>query len=139
MDVKETFAGGLAGFAQALVGHPFDTVKVNMQTSAEKKPMGEVIKTIIQRDGPLGLYKGVQSPLAGLFFMNAALFTAYGASKRLIGETPTNQLTIPEYFKAGLLAGIAVAFVEGPVDFFKCQLQMRPEAYKGFLIVQCQS
>lgn len=29
-----------------------------MQTSTEKKSMMDVIKTIVNRDGPLGLYKG---------------------------------------------------------------------------------
>jgi len=118
MDIKETLAGGLAGFAQALVGHPFDTLKVNMQTSVEKKSMLDVAKTIIQRDGIFGLYKGVQSPLAGLFFMNAALFSAYGTSKRILGETNTTPLTIKQFWIAGFMAGLAVAFVEGPVDFF---------------------
>jgi len=65
--------------------------------------------------------------------MNAALFSAYGTSKRILGESPTNPLTIKQYWYAGFLAGLAVAFVEGPVDFFKCQLQMRPDQYKGFL------
>lgn len=56
---------------------------------------------------------GVQSPLAGLFFMNAVLFSAYGASRRFIGESPTMPLSIPQFFGAGLLAGTVVAFVEG--------------------------
>ena len=44
--------------------------------------------------------------------MNAALFSAYGTSKRLLGETPKTPLTIQQYWIAGLMAGFVVAFVE---------------------------
>lgn len=36
------------------------------------------------------------------------------------------------FLNTGFLAGTAIAFVEGPVDFFKCQLQMRGGEYRGF-------
>lgn len=32
----ETIAGGFAGFCQVLVGHPFDTLKVNTKVSSEQ-------------------------------------------------------------------------------------------------------
>lgn len=33
---------------------------------------------------------------------------------------------------AGGFAGLFVSFIEGPTDFFKCQLQMN-KRYKGFI------
>lgn len=43
---------------------------------------------------------------------------------------PTNFyfiLIFIKHFVAGAISGFAVGFVEGPVDFVKCQLQMRPQ------------
>lgn len=99
--------------------------------------MGDAFGTIIRTEGLTGVYKGVQSPLAGLFAMNATLFAAYDSSKRLLGDSPQTPLTNGQIWVAGGIAGTAVAFVEGPVDFFKCQLQVRGDQYKGF--VNCVS
>jgi solute carrier family 25 carnitine/acylcarnitine transporter 20/29 len=129
--------------------------RVQLQTNEafRGKGMFSVLSSIVAKDGPLGLYKGVQSPLIGMFAMNSVLFSAYGFSRRLIGESPTRELNPWELFQAGVIAGTAVAAVEGgrrssnrcvvfccslilsrqgPVDFFKCQLQMRSQEYKSF-------
>lgn len=132
---KETIAGGIGGLALAATGHPLDTVKVQLQTNEafRGKGMMSVFGTIVQKDGVFAVYRGVQSPLVGMFAMNAVLFSAYGASRRFLGESATRELTVSELFAAGFIAGTAVAVVEGPVDFFKCQLQMRPTEYKGLV------
>lgn len=65
--------------------------------------------------------------------MNASLFAAYSAAKRLVGETPQTPLSNGQVWMAGFIAGNAIAFIEGPVDFFKCQLQVRGDQYSGFL------
>lgn len=70
------------------------------------------------------MFKGVQSPLAGLSIMNAVCFLAYGRAKEICADED-GKLTIPRYFLAGGLAGVAISFVESPFDFFKCQLQVR--------------
>jgi solute carrier family 25 carnitine/acylcarnitine transporter 20/29 len=99
----------------------FDTVKVCLQTSEayRGKSMGAVFSHIIKTDGLRGLYRGVESPIAGALAMNMCLFAAYGNARRFLGESPTHELTVSELFAAGFVAGTAVAFVEGPVDFFK--------------------
>jgi solute carrier family 25 carnitine/acylcarnitine transporter 20/29 len=89
-------------------------VQLQTNDAFRGKGMGSVFTSIVAKDGLLGLYKGVQSPLIGMFAMNSVLFSAYGASKRLFGETRTHELTAIQLFEAGLLAGTAVAFVEGP-------------------------
>jgi solute carrier family 25 carnitine/acylcarnitine transporter 20/29 len=51
---------------------------------------------------------------------NAVQFFSYGQATESMGE---GRLTIPQYFKAGLIAGFAVSFVEAPMDLFKSQMQ----------------
>ena len=132
MDMKETLAGGIAGWAQAAVGHPFDSVKVQLQTNTKYTGMGHAFRSIAKEEGVAGLYKGVQSPLAGLFFMNAVIFSAYGGSRRLLGETPETPLSTRQLWAAGFMAGTSRWLCGGASDFFKCQLQVRGDQYKGF-------
>ena len=42
------------------------------------------------------------------------------------------RLDTGQFFRAGNFAGVFTSLVEGPVDYVKCQLQMRPHAYAGF-------
>ena len=48
-----------------LVGHPFDLVKVKMQTAVDSKNTTtlSVLKDIIREKGPLGLYQGISAPI----------------------------------------------------------------------------
>ena len=123
-----------------LVGHPLDTVKVRLQTaSSGSMGMMDCVRLTLKEEGVRGFYKGMQSPLAGEGFFNAAQFLCYGAAKRMLLENntqssaifapggpaaaPRTDLTISEYFIAGALTGFACTFVETPIDLFKSQLQ----------------
>ena len=62
-------AGGVGGVCAVLVGHPFDLVKVRMQTAERGVYNGaiDVVKKSVARDGlRRGLYAGVSAPLAGV-------------------------------------------------------------------------
>lgn len=61
--VKNSLAGTVAGVAVCLVGHPFDTLKVRLQTQPVHNPVYSglidcFVKTI-KWEGIGGLYKGV--------------------------------------------------------------------------------
>lgn len=62
-------AGGFGGVCAVVVGHPFDLVKVRMQTAERGVYSGaiDVVKKSIARDGlRRGLYAGVSAPLVGV-------------------------------------------------------------------------
>ena len=61
--VKSFLAGGAAGVSAVLVGHPFDTLKVRLQTSNEYKGLFDCFQKTIAKDGVRGLYRGMVSPL----------------------------------------------------------------------------
>lgn len=55
------------------VGHPFDTVKVRLQTtdtSQFKGPLDCLLQTV-RKEGVTGLYKGATPPLVGWMFMDS--------------------------------------------------------------------
>lgn len=136
--LKDIFAGSLGGVAQVLSGHPLDTVKVRLQTQTSLIYKGTIdcLSKTIKEEGFAGLYKGVQSPLVGLAVMNSVMFLAYGQAKTYLQTDPNKPLTLSQFAQAGAFAGICLSFVEGPVDLFKCQMQVQYGAgqkYSGIM------
>jgi len=130
-NVKDILAGTCGGIAVTLVGHPFDTVKVLLQTQPQSNPVYtgvvDCATKTIKSDGLLGLYRGVASPLAGQMAFRATLFLSYGACKDLVGANPKEPFS---YAKAGALAWATASLAEGPIDFYKSQMQKELVASK---------
>jgi solute carrier family 25 carnitine/acylcarnitine transporter 20/29 len=65
-----------AGAAGVLAGHPLDTVKVKIQTSAPGTYRGtwSCLASIAAKEGTRGLYAGIKSPLLGVAGINAITF-----------------------------------------------------------------
>ena len=67
--LRSLAAGGVGGVCAVLVGHPFDLVKVRMQTAEKGVYTGaiDVVKKTVAREGlRRGLYAGVSAPLVGV-------------------------------------------------------------------------
>lgn len=125
----DIFAGTIAGINVTIVGHPFDTLKVRLQTQPQDKPIYsgliDCFKKTIKWEGFTGLYKGVASPIVGQMFFRAILFSAYGEVKRIISKNNTKKLSNSDYFVAGGIAWGIGALAECPIDFFKTQMQIQ--------------
>ena len=129
---KDLTAGTMAGIAQLLVGHPFDTVKVKLQSQMAEmsnQPPNytgafDAIKKIMASEGPKGLYRGLSAPLAAVALFNAVLFTARGQMEALLlhNKKPHTTLSVRQQMMAGV-AGVAVSFVACPTGLVKCRLQ----------------
>jgi solute carrier family 25 (mitochondrial carnitine/acylcarnitine transporter), member 20/29 len=66
--VRSFVAGGFGGICAVVVGHPFDLVKVRLQT-AERGVYSsavDVVRKSVAKDGLRGLYAGVSAPLVGV-------------------------------------------------------------------------
>eukprot|EP00698_Gefionella_okellyi_P008929 TRINITY_DN2238_c0_g1_i2.p1 TRINITY_DN2238_c0_g1~~TRINITY_DN2238_c0_g1_i2.p1 ORF type:complete len:256 (-),score=32.67 TRINITY_DN2238_c0_g1_i2:257-1024(-) len=77
----------------------------------------------VRGEGIQGLYKGVASPIAGQMFHRAILLTTYGQAKISLGAT--NEESLSRFFWAGCVTGAVASFTEGPIDFFKSQVQVQ--------------
>ena len=81
--LRSLAAGGFGGVCAVLVGHPFDLVKVRLQTaeSGVYKSAIDVVTKSVAKDGlARGLYAGVSAPLVGvtpmcMFFFHSFLST----------------------------------------------------------------
>jgi solute carrier family 25 carnitine/acylcarnitine transporter 20/29 len=90
--MKSFVAGGAGGMSAVLSGHPFDTIKVRLQTmpmpKLGEKPMYTgmwdcVAKTVKYEGVFNGLYKGMGAPLVGVTPIFALSFFGNDFGKKL--------------------------------------------------------
>ncbi|KAL7623259.1 hypothetical protein AAE478_006940 [Parahypoxylon ruwenzoriense] len=153
---KGFVAGVFSGIAKLTVGHPFDTVKVRLQTTDSTRfsgPLQCVVQTV-RNEGVRGLYKGATPPLVGWMFMDSVMLGSLTVYRRLLSEhvfsphPPTipaprrteergtsshGAVHLPSYGHglAGILAGCTVSFIAAPVEHVKSRLQIQYSARKS--------
>uniref|UniRef100_A0A2P2HXP5 Mitochondrial basic amino acids transporter n=1 Tax=Hirondellea gigas TaxID=1518452 RepID=A0A2P2HXP5_9CRUS len=120
-------AGLGGGCAGVLVGHPFDTVKVKLQTQDFRNPQykgtWDCFRQIVKRDGARGLLKGMASPIMGVGFVNAITFGVQSnVAKRF-----QDQQALKTHFMSGMAAGFCQAFICAPVELTKIRLQLQED------------
>lgn len=129
-DSKDFIAGTAAGVTICLVGHPFDTVKVRLQT----QPLGkqrlftgglDCVRQTVQKEGVRALYKGLGSPLSTVPIINAVVFASYEHGKRLVRYDPEFSNETWKIVLAGTYCGFVNSFIIGPVDLVKARLQVQ--------------
>ncbi|KNC96544.1 uncharacterized protein SPPG_08132 [Spizellomyces punctatus DAOM BR117] len=123
------FAGLASGATKLLVGHPFDTLKVRLQTEGGfgrfKGPL-DCLRSTIRKEGFLALYKGATPPLLGWALMDSVQMGSLNNFRLILqGGDPQSPLTVPECALAGLGAGVVVSFVATPVEVLKGRLQVQ--------------
>ncbi|KII74057.1 Congested-like trachea protein [Thelohanellus kitauei] len=87
-------AGFAGGVSAVLVGHPLDTIKVNLQyqiDSNQSRGFIGVIRQIYATDGIRGFARGISAPLLGVSPIIALSFSGYAFGKRIF-EKPNTQL-----------------------------------------------
>lgn len=125
----------------ATVGHPFDTVKVRLQTTDASRfsgPLQCVLQTV-KHEGFRGLYKGASPPLVGWMFMDSVMLGSLTIYRRLLSEhafgiaNPGPYPALPAWGHgiAGVAAGCTVSFVAAPVEHVKARLQIQYAADKA--------
>ncbi|KAM9855440.1 mitochondrial carnitine/acylcarnitine carrier protein-like isoform 2-T2 [Aulostomus maculatus] len=72
-------AGGIAGILNWTIALPPDVLKSNFQTAADGKYRGllDVLRTLLQDEGPKALYKGFNAVFLRAFPANAACFLGF--------------------------------------------------------------
>lgn len=124
--VKDLLAGTAGGIAQVLVGQPFDTTKVRLQTSSTPTTVAEVVGKLIKNEGPAGFYKGTLTPLVGVGACVSIQFGVNEAMKRYFhskNSNDTTPLTLSQYYTCGFVGGISNAFLASPIEHVRIRLQ----------------
>ncbi|KAJ6166781.1 hypothetical protein N7470_002228 [Penicillium chermesinum] len=149
-DYKGFVAGVFSGVAKLSVGHPFDTIKVRLQTSKDghfKGPLDCTMQTL-RKEGVRGLYKGASPPLVGWMMMDSVMLGSLSFYRRILLENvyskphlrslipfsnQTDLATLPTFGHgiAGIMAGTTVSFIAAPVEHIKARLQIQYAADKS--------
>ncbi|KAL4757860.1 carnitine:acyl carnitine antiporter [Aspergillus foveolatus] len=133
--IRSFAAGGVGGVCAVIVGHPFDLVKVRMQTAAQGVYSGaiDVVKKTVAREGLVrGLYAGVSAPLVGVTPMFAVSFWGYDLGKTLVSSLSevevkhnTPQYSIAQVSAAGFFSAIPMTLITAPFERVKVLLQIQ--------------
>ncbi|KGQ81538.1 solute carrier family 25 (mitochondrial carnitine/acylcarnitine transporter), member 20/29 [Candida albicans P57055] len=126
-NVKSFAAGGFGGICAVLTGHPFDLVKVRLQTGLYNSSV-QCVKQTIAKDGLTGLYRGVLPPLLGVTPMFAVSFWGYDVGKRLVSTytgKSIDQFEIKEISTAGFISAIPTTLVAAPFERVKVMMQIQ--------------
>ena len=117
-------AGGVAGFSEAMICHPLDTIKVRMQLRSKQKqpmPFYKVGYEIAKKEGVPGLYKGLGAVVTGIVPKIAIRFGSFEKFKDYLGGSNPETWHI---FVAGLGAGVTESIlVVNPMEVIKIRLQ----------------
>ncbi|CAL8575679.1 hypothetical protein XPA_001590 [Xanthoria parietina] len=150
---KGFVAGVFSGISKLSVGHPFDTIKVRLQTSERSQFKGPVhcLAQTIRNEGPRGLYKGATPPLCGWMIMDSIMLGSLTFYRRIlkdhvfskplfqgvqtdaINKVVNVEARLPTFGHgiAGILAGWTVSFIAAPVEHVKARLQVQYAADKS--------
>ena len=137
--VKSFLSGGIGGVCAVAVGHPFDLIKVRMQTGtvggagANASVFGALSATL-RAEGIRGLYRGVSAPLVASTPIYAISFWGYDVGQTLVKtylRKPGDEqrpLSIPEIMLAGGWSALPMIIVMAPTERIKCLLQVQTNA-----------
>jgi len=139
--VRNFVAGCCSGVALVVVGHPFDTIKVRMQTEGVggkfTGPL-DALRATVRNEELLAVYKGVTPPLLMTGGINSLLFGFQGLAVRAIAADPAAPL-VQEVCLSAVLGGAAISTIVAPMEGIKARLQVqysaKGAAYSG--PVQC--
>lgn len=132
--LRDLAAGGVGGVCAVVVGHPFDLVKVRLQTtSGVYNGAFDCVRKTIAREGMArGLYAGVSAPLVGVTPMFAVSFWGYGVGKQLVDRfsevevrNNTKQYSVAQVSAAGFFSAIPMTLITAPFERVKVLLQIQ--------------
>jgi len=152
--IRSFISGGVGGLCAVLVGHPFDLVKVRIQTasstagSATPSVFGMIRKTLAT-EGIRGAYRGVSAPIFATSPMFAVSFWGYDMGKRVVQSVDSTAANTEEEYQfslmqlcvAGGISALPTTAIMAPSERLKCLLQLDnntaggTKKYKG--LVDC--
>jgi solute carrier family 25 carnitine/acylcarnitine transporter 20/29 len=134
-----------------------DLVKVRQQTAASlssssaSQPIGNrvtstilaqqssstfgMLRNIMVREGLPGLYQGITAPLVAVVPAFAVMFWSYDLAKSVQlkrQQNPADELSLGQIAAAGAFSGVPFASIVGPLERFKCLMQVDKIRYSGF-------
>ncbi|QLL31159.1 hypothetical protein HG536_0B00200 [Torulaspora globosa] len=115
--------GGAGGIFACIVTHPLDLAKVRLQTASPPKPtLLNMIRRILQQEGPRGLYAGLSASVLRQCTYTTARFGCYDIIKENL--IPQSEINNSLYLlPCSMLSGAIGGFVGNPADVVNIRMQ----------------
>jgi len=126
--IHDLIAGGIAGSAGIVVGHPLDSLKVRIQMDG-----GSIRKLLSQSSRVGSVWNGLPAPLVGAAALNSCMFLTHGFATRLwdaFFDTNNNHGVAKEAVCGGI-TGFVSTFIMCPTEHIKTKLQTNSNMYKN--------
>ena len=135
-----------AGVSSTLLGHPLDTLKVHIQTNPAftaktnngtspqnryRYPIVRAAQHLLRSNhySSLIFFRGIGPPTANAAIMNILTFAVFNRVKEVFGGDGYRAS-----LAAGIISGLASAFVSTPTDYVKIQAQLRGGMSSGAIL-----
>eukprot|EP00053_Salpingoeca_punica_P011955 m.106680 g.106680 ORF g.106680 m.106680 type:complete len:299 (-) comp15819_c1_seq2:1038-1934(-) len=132
--LRHFIAGYFSGCALVLAGHPFDTIKVRLQTEQTGRFKGplDCLTQTVRREGLRAIYKGVTPPLLATGVVNSIMFGMQGMFSQKVAKYRRGEAATPEVSDiaiAALGSGFCISFLVSPMEGVKARLQVNYAAH----------
>jgi solute carrier family 25 (mitochondrial carnitine/acylcarnitine transporter), member 20/29 len=119
INIKEYLAGTIGGCIGTIISHPFDTLRIKLQTES-KLSLLQATRNIYSK-GIFNFYKGITPPLIGISLEKSIVFgTFYNLEKNPILKDKFKKYNL---YLNGFIAGFLSTIIVTPVERFKIALQ----------------
>lgn len=130
MSISHFIAGCCGGISGVIVGYPFDTIKVKMQTQSmySNYTSGfDCFRKTLYKEGIRGFYRGMSSPLFGAAIFKTLNFGIYGTILNHLDDQTSNR----NIMLAGTMSSICCGTILVPIDRIKILMQTHTTCYKN--------
>lgn len=116
--------GCSAGATESFVVVPFELVKIRLQDklSTYAGPM-DVVKKVIQKEGVLGLYSGMEATFWRHFWWNGGYFGCIFQVRGLLPKAESAKARLMNDLIAGTVGGFVGTAINTPFDVVKSRIQ----------------
>ena len=127
-------AGAMGGIGTVVCGHPFDLLKVRLQSTVGNANAGlfGTLASTYRLGGVPAFYRGAMPVLMGVAPVYALAFASYEGGRQLSRYLFAESNSVRDILFGGALSGLAVAPVLGPAERVKIIIQTRTSTKQSF-------
>ena len=131
LTVRGLLAGGCASLVGQTITVPVDVLSQKLmvqglgQSHVKLKGASTILREIIRKEGPFGLYKGYFASFMTYTPTSAIWWSAYGTYTGVVGDyVPSGTPHMMILAMAGVMAGATAATLTNPLDIIRTRLQV---------------
>lgn len=119
------YTGMAAGATESVVVVPFELVKIRLQDKASTyKGPADVIRQTLAKQGPLGLYVGMESTFWRHVSWNGGYFGSIFTVKSMLPKAESKSGELFNNFVSGAIGGAVGTALNTPFDVIKSRIQL---------------